>query len=74
MPTIAEFFCRRFGESQGRHKACPYRTFMEAGEGRLHRRARAGTRPAPTGLLSVEGEGDARGWAWLGARSAHMGI
>ena len=61
MPSIVEFVYRCFGEAQGRHKACPYRTFEEAGEGRLHRRARAGTRPAPTGPMREGGDGDARG-------------
>ena len=52
----------------GRHKACPYGTFEGEGGGDAWRRAWAGTRPAPTGLL--RGRGRRTLWTGLGRHKA----
>ena len=49
---------RHLAADLGRHKACPYGNFEREWEGDLWQRSRAGTRPAPTGLLRGYGEAD----------------
>ena len=53
VPKVAEAIGGSWGVLGG-HKARPYGTQEEKGEGGLIRRARAGTRPAPTSHLRSE--------------------